>query len=426
MNQRLIAVRLILSVLQGGRLNTLMAETSFTPFTKELVFGVLRFFGTLNYFLSQLLEKPLRKKDDDINVLLCIALYEIHFLSTPQYATVSEAVNVAGTLKKVWAKQLVNGVLREFIRKEEFLVEKARPQLGINLPDWLREAINTAFPNESRAVFSAFDEHPPLTLRVNPRKTDRESYQKKLMELGISSEKTTYSKDGLNLKEGMPVEKIPYFNEGFVSVQDEAAQLAVDFLAVENGMRVLDACAAPGGKLCHLLEHYDVDVDVIEISDTRAAKIYQNLQRLELSAQLYIKDATVVDSWWNGAGYDRIMLDAPCSATGIIRRQPDIKIRRTQEDIALHQETNIKLLHSLWPCLNVGGSLLYITCSILPEENEEVIKRFLGTCKGAVVEQLCAPSCAIKQALGLQCLPGVGEKPFVDGLYFCRIRKEKI
>lgn len=424
MNQRAVTASLLHQVFLGQRLNRLLVEHSPEAYVQELVFGVLRHFKELAFLESCLIKKALKKKDLDVSLLIQTALYELWILEKPDYAVVSEAVEAASQLKKIWAKRLINAVLRNFLRQKENILKKLQQKNIINAPDWLIENIHHNYPEYAHDILHAMHQRPPLTLRLNLSKMDREQYLDLLAQKDIKAEATAHSDSGIWLHQARPVSEIPGFLDGYVSVQDEAAQLAANWLSASENHRILDACSAPGGKLCHLLEKGFKHVEALELDEARAARIFDNLKRLSLHANVHLGDGCKPEEWWDKKPFDRILLDAPCSATGIIRRYPDILLRRQKDDISKHHQTSLQLLGQLWPLLASGGELLYVTCSLLPEENENVIKRFLEQVPDAMVIDLPETSCAIKRPYGTQCLPGLGDPPFVDGLYYCRIRKD--
>ena len=339
---------------------------------RDMAYGVLRYRGELEAVLGQLLQKPL----DDMNAhaLLLAALYQLTHTRAAPYAVVNNAVDAAP--RKF--RNLVNAVLRNFQRKQkELLLAAAQTLEGrTNHPAWWVEKLQRAYPGEWERILAASQLHPPMTLRVNRRKTSVEQAMADLLSAGIDSRQS--GPWAITLDKPVPVGNIPGFAEGKVSVQDAGAQWAATLLDMKSGQRVLDACAAPGGKTGHILETADVDVTALDVDETRLGRVQQNLDRLGLSAKLETGDAAHPSSWWDGQPFDRILADVPCSASGVERRNPDIKWLRRPEDIGKFARQQAALLDALWPLLAPGGKLLYVTCSIFPEENAQQILAFLS------------------------------------------------
>ncbi|WP_455379823.1 16S rRNA (cytosine(967)-C(5))-methyltransferase RsmB, partial [Acidihalobacter prosperus] len=348
---------------------------------RERVYGLLRYAPRLDLWLNTLVRRPLRERDVLVARLIELGLYELFFLRTPNYAAVNEAVRITGLLGRPWAGSLVNGVLRNAQRQKAKLLALADSdeQARTAHPEWLIERIRMDWPDDAENIFSANNTHPPMTLRINHLKSDVETYAEQLKAVGITAVPGKHAPDSLILTRPVDVGALPGFKEGWVSVQDEAAQLACGLLHVESGHRVLDACAAPGGKTAHLLEHArgPIDVTAVEINPDRLTRVAQTLDRLGLKAHLIAADAERPVEWWDGRFYDRILVDAPCSATGVIRRHPDIKLLRRQADINPLMQHQQALLDALWPLLAPNGRLVYATCSILLDENQAIVKRFI-------------------------------------------------
>ncbi len=386
-NARLLAIQVLTPLLtQRGSLRTqLAAVENRCPdqdrgLLRELCYGTLRYLPQLDQILAQLLRKPFQDKDQDLHALLLLSLYQLRHTRVPDHACLHEAVNATRTLGKEWAGKVVNAVLRRYQREQaqlEAALEQA-PGFRFNHPDWFVAKLKHNWPEHWQEILTNNNLTAPLTLRINLSKISRADYLNALTAAGISAELTPYSSCGLRLSASCNVTTLPGFSEGWFSVQDEAAQLACELMDLEHGQRVLDACAAPGGKLCHLLEHTpDLAVDAVELEPARARRIEENLSRLQLQANLIIADASQAD-WWDGQPYDRILLDAPCSATGVIRRNPDIKLLRRGEDIHALAQLQAEILDNCWKMLKPGGKLLYATCSVFPQENERQIARFLA------------------------------------------------
>ena len=347
---------------------------------RQLCYGVLRFYPKLAGISKQLISKPLKNKDRDIQMLVMLGIYQLSEMRIPDHAAVSTTVNATKALKKHWAKALVNGVLRQWQRSPEELLEKLSPAQQLSHPEWLHKLLNKAWPDHANKIELANNSHPPMCLRVNQQQGSACDYLQQLQDKAIKAALCDHAKEGIRLVEPVAVDQLPGFNDGQVSVQDEAPQLSAELLKLAPGQRVLDACCAPGGKTCHILEAEPRLTAVIglDIDEERLSRVEENLQRLKLKAQLITGDAADLDSWWDGKTFDRILLDAPCSATGVIRRNPDIKLHRTLEDIQQLHQLQFSILQTLWQTLTPGGLLLYATCSVLPDENEHVVARFCG------------------------------------------------
>lgn len=367
--------------------------------TKQLCFGTLRWYHQLDWIAKQLLHKKLKPKDQDIYSILLLGLYQLTHMRTADYAIVSESVNLAKASKRPWASGLINKLLRRFITEKESLLSACDKNAvsRYSHPDWLIETLQNSWSNEWEAILQANNQQAPLFLRVNRRKITAKDYLLVLQQHDISAKLVVDYPDAIQLDTALPVNKIPGFYDGLCSVQDLAGQRVIDYLDIHPGMRVLDACAAPGSKLCHLLEAVDnLDVTAIDQDPKRLPKITQNIDRLELSHEqldLVLADVLDISSWWNGQLFDRIVVDAPCSATGVIRRHPDIKVLRQAEDIAQYPEIQLHIVNSLWPLLAPGGKLIYTTCSVLPEENSKIIERLTEQHADLALDSTSATPC---------------------------------
>jgi 16S rRNA (cytosine967-C5)-methyltransferase len=342
---------------------------------QDVCFGVLRHLGLLRGVLTALAARPL--PDRDLETLLLVALYQLQFTRAAPYAVVDQAVRACARLRKSSAKGLVNALLRNFLRRPEALLSQARrtEEGRWSYPQWWIDEIKRAYPGCQAAILEAGNVRPPMTLRVNLRQTSCGDYLALLRASGILAEQV--SATALILDEPVSVEQLPGFDAGLVSVQDLSAQYAAVLLDLVAGQRVLDACAAPGGKTAHLLERCDAEVTAIDKDPARLARVHETLGRLKLGARLLCADAADVSRWWDGVPFQRILLDAPCTASGIVRRHPDIKwLRRPQDAPALVAEQR-RLLEALWRVLAAGGKLLYATCSVFPAENQLQIAGFL-------------------------------------------------
>ncbi len=429
-NIRAIAAKVLVEIVQkGSSLNELLPyhdeslTTADEALLQELCYGVCRWHFRLQYIARQLLSKPLKAKEADIQTLVLLGLYQLAYMRTPAHAAINETVNATKTLGKPWAKGLVNAVLRRFQREHEQLAERSSgsPDFNYSHPNWLLRRLQHTWPEHWQAIIEANNTKGPMTLRVNSQRISREDYLEKLAEKGIAAQPCSWSDQGITLTQPRPVTDLPEFAEGAVSVQDEAAQLAAGLIRLSPGLRILDACSAPGGKCCHMLEQEPAisDLWAVELVAARQEKLNNSLQRLSLKAHLVTADITVPDSWWDGEPFDRILLDAPCSATGVIRRHPDIKLLRRNADIDKLAGQQRLMLQRLWPLLKPGGLLLYATCSVLPEENEQVISRFLTDTPDAQ-EQSLNVSWGVAGTVGRYLLPTI-EGP--DGFYFATLSK---
>lgn len=431
MNPRLAAARALAAVLSGkASLNSSLpaqldkVEARDRGLTQDLAFGTARWQPRLSALAERLLQKPFKSADADVHALMLVGLYQLFYTRVPEHAAIGETVGCADKLKKPWAKGLLNAVLRRAQREgNELLTEMERdPVVRTAHPRWLQKSLKAFWPEQWEAICAANNAHPPMILRVNRRHHSRDAYLELLLrEAGIEAAPCQYSRDGILLAEAKDVRDLPGFAEGWISVQDEAAQLAADLLELAPGQRVLDACCAPGGKTCHLLEAEPklAGVVAIDLEAKRLTRVRENLDRLGLDAQLIACDARDTANWWNGKGFQRILLDAPCSATGVIRRHPDIKLTRQADDIAALASLQGELLDALWPTLEVGGMLLYATCSTLPTENTEVIAAFLTRTPGARELDL-ATDAGIRQPHGRQLLAQEGGH---DGFYYAKLIK---
>lgn len=406
-----LAAEVLSNVLQGRTLTQALETVSLDPSTRgavlDMAYGSLRYKGTLEAVLSQLLKKPL--DDDFAHGLLLAALYLLAYTREAAYAVVDNAVNAAPR----HLKGLVNAVLRNFLRRQQGLLEAARqtPEGRINFPAWWVEKLKLAYTEQWENILGASQLHPPMTLRVNRRKSSVDAYLAELQANGLSARQTGES--ALTLEKPVGVEKLPGFAEGRVSVQDAGAQWAARLLDVQDGMRVLDACAAPGGKTGHILELADAAVLALDVDEARLARVRQNLERLGLSAQRVCGDAALPQAWYPGRPFDRILADVPCSASGVVRRNPDIKWLRQPADIAKFAKQQAAILDALWQMLAPGGKLLYATCSIFPEENMRQIQSFL-------VRHADASKLALPQELGEgQLLPDDNH----DGFYYALLQR---
>ena len=422
MNARLAALQVLCAVINEGRSlsDSLKKIPSQDPsFVQALCYGVCRWYDSLDFILGKLLSRRLKPKDHDIYCLLLMGIFQLREMGVPAHAVVSETVTVTQFVKKPWAKALVNGVLRNYLRKRGEIEQAVlKDKIAVYAhPQWLIEKIQAAWPENWQTILKANNQFPPFALRANMLKNTRESYLKVLAKPAIIIAET---QAGFVLETPVNVQDLPGFAAGKVSVQDGGAQLAAELLELSPGLRVLDACAAPGGKSCHMLEIAPtVHLVAVDHDVDRVVKIEENLKRLQLQATCIAKDVTDTGSWWDGRLFDRILLDAPCSATGVIRRHPDIKLLRKPDDVNNLNDIQANLLKTVWMMLKPGGLLLYVTCSILPAENSDMVANFLQTTSSAAEVEMQA-SWGIACVVGRQILPGMHG---MDGFYFAKLRK---
>lgn len=397
---QLTASRVLTQVLNGRNLNealdaALAADTALTPqqrgAIREACFDTLRHYGLIEAELRALVKTPAR---EDIESLLKIALAQLQFGRAKPYAIVDHAVKATNALGQPQARGLVNAVLRNFQRKQDNLPDEMRAvskPARHNLPAWWMKLTEREYSQDWAAMAASALLHPPLTLRANIRKTTVAAAKAKLEASGFTV--TPLGREALRIDPPRPVSEIPGFAEGEVSVQDAGAQYAAHLLDAGDGMRVLDACAAPGGKTGHLLERNTIELTALDNDAKRVARIESNLARLGLSASIRTADAVQLDAWWDGKPFDRILVDAPCSGSGVIRRHPDIKWLRRESDLPGFAAQQVALLGALWKCLGSGGRLLYVTCSVFRAENEGVVATFMNAqaASGNVVQRLPLP-----------------------------------
>lgn len=343
---------------------------------QDISYNALRWLGRLNGLLDGLLQRPLT--DDRVRCLLLVALGQLEYGKSAQHAVVDNAVRAAAGFRQPWAKGLVNAVLRNFLRQREALLQRIDQVESArwSYPEWWIAKLKQQYPVDWESMLAAGNGHPPMTLRVNLRKMQQDAYLAQLSRNEIAA--AAVGEAGIRLERPLPVEKLPGFSEGLVSVQDLGAQQAAPLLEVEKGMRVLDACSAPGGKSAHLLELADIDLLSLDNDAERLQRVRDNLSRLQLNGKVGQGDAACPDTWWDGKPFDRILADVPCSASGIVRRHPDIKWLRREADVAGFAEQQTVILRGLWSTLAKGGKLLYATCSVFHEENEQQIAAFLA------------------------------------------------
>ncbi|HSN22642.1 MAG TPA: 16S rRNA (cytosine(967)-C(5))-methyltransferase RsmB [Methylomicrobium sp.] len=427
MNLRMLAAKALTRVVADGESLTAALELALTPvqtaqdraLIQALCYGVCRYYHRLDFILNRLLDKPI--KDSSVRILVLLGLYQLAFMRIKEHAAVAESVGAAG--RKTWAKGLINALLRRYLREKDQLEALADADLSAlsSHPVWMIDKIRRDWPGYAENCLSENNRQPPLTLRVNLARIPRDAYRESLRQQGIETQEVEFCPSALILAKPLPVEKIPGFADGLVSVQDLAAQLAAGLLDLKQGCRVLDICAAPGGKTAHILEMQNnlQELVAIDIDANRMRRVSDNLSRLRLTATQIVSDAAKPEAWWDGQPFDRILVDAPCSALGVIRRHPDIKLLRRPEDIDQLIRQQKAILNAAWRLLAPGGLLLYSTCSVLKEENECQIIDFLANHNDAVELPISA-QWGIKAVTGRQILTGDSA---MDGFYYARIGK---
>jgi 16S rRNA (cytosine967-C5)-methyltransferase len=381
------AALLLMQVADEGRsLDALLENRSDAPqergLLRSLSYGSVRWYWRLLEVLTRLCSQPPKDLQPEVRALALVGLYQLLHTDIAAHAAVAETVEAARSLNLNRATGLLNAILRRCQREADAITSSVDASLAARTahPQWLVSQLQQDWPDQAESILMANNEHPPFWLRVNTRHLTRDKYRDLLTAQGIQAEISNHAPEALLLPHAVEVTSLPGFSDGWVSVQDAAAQLAAHLVAAAAGQRVLDACAAPGGKTCHMLELQSQlkEMVAIDISAPRLRRVYGNLKRLGLEATLMTGDAGDPDSWWNGRLFERILLDAPCSATGVIRRHPDIKLLRRASDIRNMADTQQQLLHTLWPMLAPGGRMVYASCSALKAENEQNILAFLA------------------------------------------------
>ena len=397
------------------------------PLLTNICYGTLRFYWELKAKIDQLLSQPLKKKDKIIENLLQSAIFQIDKTRIPDHAVVSQTVEASRKLNKGHFSSLINGILRTYLRSDRD-IEKITEEIKFNHPNWMIEKIKQDWPLNWEQILKKNNDRAPMWLRVNQKKIETKKYLKQFLtdESKIEADNMQLNDYAICLKTPISVKYLPGFEEGYVSIQDGAAQLAVDVLLENKSGRILDACAAPGGKTAQLIENIDSTstVTAIEIDSKRAELINENLLRLGHSTEVIVDDASDIESWWDSIFFDLILLDAPCSSSGVIRRHPDIKHLRRKDDIYTFQKKQLKIISAMWKILAPKGRLLYVTCSIFKEENDEVMNQFLEKHDNVALQDLLLNNNIlekmIKTRYGYQLFPGTIN---TDGFYFSCLKK---
>jgi 16S rRNA (cytosine967-C5)-methyltransferase len=425
------AARILSQVIDDGKSLSEVLPTALASVTEpreralvqELSYGTLRWYFRLRALLDPLLKRPLKRRDRALYCLMLSGLYQLSYMGVPSHAAVNETVKAAHDLGKAWASGLVNAILRSYLRDKSRL-DVAVTRSGESRyahPAWFIDRLMQDWPEDWERILDVGNQRPPLSLRVNQRQLGRDAYLNQLRQEGIIGRAMRHAPFGVIADTPVPVEALPGFAQGRVSVQDGGAQQAAVLLRLAAGQRVLDACAAPGGKTAHILEtEPGLDsLTAVEISHVRVRRIEENLARLGLACRIVHGDAADPKDWWDGYRFDRILLDVPCTASGVIRRHPDIKLLRRSQDVEALASRQAQLLQAMWSLLSDGGMLLYTTCSVLREENDGQIARFLAfhpDAEAAAIDVAWGVSCVH----GRQILPGDED---MDGFYFACVNK---
>ncbi len=424
MNVRAAAARVLYQVVdQGQSLSQQLplAQQHIAPrdaaLLQEICYGTLRWLPRLEHIVQALIDKPLKGKQRVFHHLLLVGLYQLGYMRIPAHAAVAETVNATKTLKRPQLRGLINAILRNYQRDQASLDDASQAEsAGQHChPSWLLTRLQQAYPNQWQEIIAANHQKAPMWLRVNRQHHTQASYLAELQAAGIDGSPHTQALDAIKLDAPCDVTRLPGFTQGWVSVQDAAAQLAVDYLQPDSAEHILDCCAAPGGKTCHILEHQpDAIVTAIDADENRLSRIKENLSRLGLNAEVKHADARLPSAWHTGPAFDRILLDAPCSATGVIRRHPDIKWLRRDSDIQALVTLQAEILDAMWQQLAPGGTLVYATCSVLPDENATQIRAFLTREPTAILRT------GTHDQPGRQILPGEHD---MDGFYYACLKK---
>jgi len=427
-NPRWIALQMALQVVERGRslddivnsawFRSLTASPRDLSLSRELVYGFCRWYFVLAALLEGRLQKPLRDRDRDIEIILLLGLYQLLVMQVDAHAAVNETVQLAQTQKKAWARGLINAVLRGVIRDRVSLDQGAG--FGSCAP-WMEARIGRDWGERAEQLLREGNQRPPMTLRVDTRRVEVDDMIARLAAAGIEGRRHARLDCAIELPSPCDVSSLPGFAEGLLSVQDAAAQLAATLLPCTPGARVLDACAAPGGKAMHLLQRHDgLSLDVLDSSESRLERLRQNLQRIGASARILAGDAGDPDAWFDGGDYDAILADVPCSASGVLRRHPDIRLLRRESDIMPLLALQRRIIDALWRLLKPGGSMLYCTCSIFRDENDAQVEAFLERHPDCRETSLDGASWGEAMPVGRQILTGSDN---MDGFYYALLTR---
>ena len=420
---RVEAIAIIGRVHEGRALTPLLEKSS--PIVKQLCYGYFRWQPQLLYLGHQLLHKPLRSKDQDVFYLLLLGIYQLQHMNDAPPVLVNATVQCASYINKPWAKALLNKLLHRFINEQDDLTTSmsAYPNAHFAHPKWMIRQLKQAWPNHWQAILNANNQKGPLYLRVNAQKITRSAYLSQLIQADITAQPPEQFCQAIEITPPVAVAQLPGFFDGLCSVQDLAGQTAAQLMDVQPKQRLLDACAAPGSKTCHLFEiEPTLQITAVDCVADRMQRLISNIQRLQLPVeqlQAHVCDVLDLDAWWDHQPFDRILLDAPCSGLGVIRRHPDIKILRQATDIPAHAALQLQMLTALWPLLKMNGKLLYSTCSVLPAENEHVVADFLAQHHDAQAIALSLPD-GLAQQHGWQRFP---QPCGPDGFYYSLLQK---
>jgi 16S rRNA (cytosine967-C5)-methyltransferase len=431
-NIRALAAQCTFAVVEQGRSLTeelpkqqLKADAKDKGLLQELCYGVLRYLPELEHDVRQLMDKPLTGKQRLFHFLILVGIYQFKYTRIPDHAAVGETVAAAPILKNKRLKGLINGVLRNFQRQQQEQTtntpNKPLPDaIKYNHPSWFIKKVQHAYPQHWQNILLANQQKPPMWLRVNQQHHSVDEYKVLLAQADIKVELVDEFSGAIQLSSAQDVNSLPGFEQGWVSIQDGAAQQAANLLNSQKNDNVLDCCAAPGGKTCHILERTaNITMTAIDLMPQRLERVNENLARLNLTAKVIAGDAANPQDWWDKKQFDRILLDAPCSGTGVIRRHPDIKWLRKANDINVLTQLQQQIITNIWPLLKVGGTLIYATCSILPEENSEQIATFLANTTDAELQPISFTNKNISD-IGWQILP---DQQGMDGFYYAKIKK---
>ena len=390
---------------------------------QAICFGVMRWYLPLMSWLEQQADRPVDRLKPEVRIVILSGLYQLEFMRIPAHAAIHATVESAGYLHAKRAKGLINAILRGFQRRqgssEHNDQEAGHESVRYAHPQWMLNYFQTDWPDNWLQIVEFNNRQAPMVLRMDHRRLTSEQYLQQLQQAGIDAFQHPVAEAGIVLSRPVGVDMLPGFEQGLVSVQDAAAQLAAPLLQHTIEHRVLDACAAPGGKTIHIMQlQQPAHLIALDNSDKRLGRVHENVQRISAAAEIMQGDASRPDEWWDGIAFDRILLDAPCSASGVIRRHPDIKYLRSEKSITKIVRRQAKILDALWQVLNSGGMLLYVTCSIFKVENEQQVLAFLQRHEDAQLDEMEVSWGRGK--IGRQLLPGDDD---MDGFYFARIKK---